>query len=429
MKKVFVQSIGCGSRGLDAQRFRNYFMKNNHKIINTPKKADIIIFVTCGYMNSVSNFCFNMIKKFQKYDVELIVAGCLPAIQSKKLSQIFKGKIIVTEDLNNNPEKIDKLFLENKIKFDDIEDPNTVGIWDVNQENPLEKLKEIFISPYLKSNTIGIMALLIGRFFPKFMEQIFGEKSGLIYYFNLLNQPVYLIRASWGCTGNCSYCGIKKAIGAHVSKPLEQCINEFKKGLKAGYKNFDISSQDIGQYGLDIGSSFPELLDKITDIEGDYKIVVSGLNPVWLVKYIDSLEKIIKKGNIRLISCPFQSGSSRVLKLMKRYSNIEKMKESYLRLKKSSKDLRIFPQVILGFPTETDEDVEKTLEFIKEINFNSGEIFLCSLIPGTKAAEMTGFSQKTLLKRSKSVKKSLKKQGYRVIYRSKPDAFAFYKKS
>ena len=86
---------------------------------------------------------------------------------------------------------------------------------------------------------------------------------------------------------------------------------------------------------MDIGSSFPGLLDEMTKIPGEFKISIMGLNPKWIVKYVEELEGVLKKQKIASITIPIQSGNNRILKLMNRYSNVEKIKNSILRLKES----------------------------------------------------------------------------------------------
>jgi tRNA A37 methylthiotransferase MiaB len=228
---------------------------------------------------------------------------------------------------------------------------------------------------------------------------------------------LYHIRVSWGCIGNCSFCITKKAIGSFKSKPFEECIQEFKRGLKAGYRDFIICSDDPGAYGVDIDSSFPKLLDEMTDIEGNYNLMITGLSPVMLMKYLDEMEEILKKKKITAILFPIQSGSSRILKLMNRYSDVDKMKEAFLRLKKSFPGLILETQIILGFPTETFEDFKQSLNFVKECNFYSGYLYKFSCRPGTDAEKIEPkVSDEEMSKRLKYAKNFFRKEGYKMSY-------------
>ena len=117
-KNVFIYANTCTRRRLDAKKFRKYFVLNEFIIVNNPKDADYIIFVTCGCLNNIVDRSIKLVNIFKNYDAELIVAGCLPDIAQEKLSNVFEGKIITTK----KTEGIDSFFSENKIKFSEIDD-------------------------------------------------------------------------------------------------------------------------------------------------------------------------------------------------------------------------------------------------------------------------------------------------------------------
>jgi len=117
---VFILAKACSQRQLDAKKIESYLIENNYKIVNHPKFADFIIFVTCAFRNNMAENALKKVKNLQRYNAELIVAGCLPGIDKEELSKIFKGKVIITKDLN----KIDSLFPKNLKKFRDLNDEN-----------------------------------------------------------------------------------------------------------------------------------------------------------------------------------------------------------------------------------------------------------------------------------------------------------------
>jgi MiaB/RimO family radical SAM methylthiotransferase len=391
MRKVYLWSNGCERRLLDTKRFSEYLIKNNYSITNKPENADLIILVSCSFIDRLTNEALNKIITFQKQcDAELIVAGCLPAIDKEKLDHIFTGKTVITSYLNGDMNKIDILFPENKIKFRDMQDANT---YELNYE---EKTK-FLIGGYHK----------IKRYACK---NLFGRHS--LFYSPLYEKSFY-IRISWGCLGNCSYCGIKKAVVPFESKPIEQCIKEFEKGLQEGYETFILSGDDTGAYGSDVNSTFPALLDNMTKLTGEYNITIRDLNPFWLVKYIEDLEEIFKRNKITYLDVPIQSGASRILKLMNRYSNIELMKDAFIRLKRISPNAVINTHYIVGFPSETEEEFKQTLSFIKEVSFDNIIVIPFSLKTGTKAERIEPkITDEEISKRVDYAKYYFKKTGY-----------------
>jgi len=408
MKRIYIYAPEvCVKRSLDSKKIFNYLSNNKYEIVYDPDSADVIIFVTCAVGDRNTDFSLNMVQKLQKYDAELIVAGCLPAIEKEELEKIFDGRTISTKDLDS----IGQLFQDKSIEFDTLDDANILYEND-EEETPIDPIKKLF-------GGVKSLEWITSRYFEirnYILKYQLGEQSAL---YRWIIKKQFYIRISWGCRGNCSYCGIKKAVGPLKSKPLDTCITEFKKGLNAGYKHFSLTADDIGAYGLDDSSSFPELLDGMTKIPGDYEIAILEIAPRWIVKYIDDLEEILKRGKITLINIPFQSGCNRILKLMNRYSDTEKMKDAILRLRRSYPDLSLATQNIVGFPTETDEEFRQTIHFIKDVNFNGGYLYQFSCKTGTKAVSIKPkIPKKEIIKRLKYAKKYLRKTECSVFYRS-----------
>ena len=413
MKKIFIYSAGpCWKRSLDATKIQNYLTKNNYKIVDKPEDADTIIIITCAFLNYKSEFALNKVKEFQKYGAELIVAGCLPDIDEEELAKIFNGRTLTTKELDN---KIELLFppLSN-IKFIEIADPNTLfeGLEGSRVLRITEKIFE-------KLNPLEKAYAKIGN---HILSHLLGEQS-LGYQ---LSKDQFHIRISWGCKGNCSYCAIKKAIPFFKSKQFDECIREFKRGLKEGYKYFILDASDVGAYGLDKNSNFPDLLDEMTKISGDYKISIRELHPRWIVKYIDYLEEIVKRHKMLILDIALQSANSRILKLMYRYSDKDKIRDAVLRLRKATPDVLLTVECIIGFPTETWEEFEETLHFIRDVGFNGGQIYLFSCKNGTEAENIAPkIANEEMIKRLQYSKKFLKTIGYHTYYLSKNQILMF----
>jgi tRNA A37 methylthiotransferase MiaB len=433
-KKIFIYQVKtCNRRKLDALRLQKYFSANNFQIVQNSKDADIILLSTCSYSNKHSQASMDAVKKFLKCDAELIVTGCLPEIEKEELGKIFRGKTVSTKELN----LIDSLFIENKIKFNEIEDAN-IPLENSNEYIFIRNLRKLFRK---SQTTKKIISSIVGSTLKNLVkdESANCHKSIINYsYFKYFKKGIkpgltihknsFFIRPSWGCLGNCSYCVIKKAIGPLKSKPLDAIIAEFKKGLNQGYKNFIFDADDLGAYGIDIGSNFVEMLDKITDISGEYLIHLRYIHPVWLIKHTKEFEKVLKKGKIKSLGSAIQSGSSRVLKLMNRFSDVKKIEDSFYKIKKAYPNLLIATECINGFPTETKEEFKETLNIIKKINFDWGFIFPFSCRPGSEAWKLEPkVSKKEILNRMKYVGKYFKKIGYNSFLFKDLEIIAFSK--
>ena len=420
-KNVFIYSHGCEMRGLDTRKISSYLKKNNFTLVNDPKDADFIIFMTCAFLNTTARSSLERIKEFQTYDAELIVAGCLPDIQSESLKLIFNGKIIPTKNLDI----IDDLFPENQVKFSEIQDEHfvwkTVNPFGVSS-TPITLLKQ--------STIIKKLHLI-------FQNSILDKLMGNIYPFFYLYQPnhrrfqnpsIYQITISRGCNHNCSYCSITKSVGPLRSKPISQCIKEFNDGLAQGYTSFILQADDIGTYGIDINSSLPELLDTLTQEEGAYGITLRNTHPFWIIQYIDQLEKIIKRGKIKEILLSIQSGSDQILKRMKRGYTKDKLIDATKRIKTAYPQLKLGFEIIIGFPGETRDDFRETMRVMDTIHADNGMIAAFSPIKGTAAYAMEPkVSDTEIRKRMNILKKHLRQNNYFAWYNTSYCKGIFFK--
>lgn len=419
-KKVFVFTNGCERRSTDTKKISTYLLKNNYKVINNPKDADYIIFVTCAFVQRMVDNCVETIKKFKKYDAELIVAGCMPEIAGEELKSIFDGKTINTKDIDT----IDEIFKDNTTKFGYLDDEHFV--W--RNFNPLG----ISAEPINTFKNIMRQVKLIGRMYEIIKENILKKIFGNVFPFNLLyneRKNRYIVTISRGCIHNCSYCAIKKAVGPLESKSINQCIDEFKLGLKEGYKDFELAADDVGPYGIDIKKTLPELLDKITKIEGDYAISFQNTHPSWIIRYADDFEEILKRKKIKYMLFSIQAGNNRVLKLMRRSYTKESLIDIVSRIKKADPDLKIGAELMVGFPSETWDEFMETLELFEKISFDKGTMAACSLIEGTEAINMEPkISRGEMRKRIRTALKFLRKKGYHAWYSRFWKGIAFHKK-
>jgi len=414
MKKVYIDVVSCRRRSLDAKKLSNYLSKNNYEIVLKPGKADTIVLITCAFIDKITEYSLKKVKELQKFDAELIVAGCLPAIEPEKLSNIFNGKIIYTEKFD----EIFQLFPSKKQFLNINEDANILfeDYYPVSFFKKIKKqIKKLKIFNKIYSKTIDFI-----------FKSFFGKNS---FTYKILLKNLFIIRISWGCLGNCSYCAIKKAIGPLKSKPQNQCLEELKVGLNQNYKYFLLTADDGGAYGLDICDNFPNLLKEMIKIKNDFKIYIESLSPIWLIKYEEELKEIISNKKVGYIDCAIQSGSEKILKSMNRFSDIKRLTDTLLNVKKLNPNLILTTEIIIGFPGETEDDFKQTLSLIKKINFTGGFIYRFSFKSGTKVENINPKnSQKDISKRIKYAKKYLKKLGYKINYLPKKDFIIFDKK-
>ena len=210
------------------------------------------------------------------------------------------------------------------------------------------------------------------------------------------------IKIEDGCESHCTYCIIPKARGKIRSKPFVEVIDEVKKLTEGGCREIVLTGIETGSYGKDIGSSLVELLEEIDKIPEVGRIRLGSLDPSIMKK--DFIKRIAK---IRSLTHHFhismQSGSDSVLRNMKRKYNAKMALESIEALRAAMPDVCFTTDIIVGFPGETEENFNETVEFAKKAKFLMMHVFPYSKRSGTPAAVMDGQLDKTEKKRRVSL--------------------------
>ena len=200
--------------------------------------------------------------------------------------------------------------------------------------------------------------------------------------------PNAWVNITYGCNNFCSYCIVPYVRGRERSRRKEDVLSEVKKLIEEGYKEITLLGQNVNSY-RDGDTTFPVLLDEIASLEGRFRLRFMTSHPK---DFSAELVAVMKKHeNIcRVLHLPAQSGSNRILGLMNRRYTREKYLECAALLKREIPDAELTTDLIVGFPTETEEEFEETLSLVREADFASAFMFIYSPRTGTKAAGMEG---------------------------------------
>ncbi len=224
------------------------------------------------------------------------------------------------------------------------------------------KFKFSFIGTNVSDIDKAIDEAIEGRKFVRIEKQ----KNKLCIPKFSFNKFISIIPISEGCLGNCSYCSTKLARKNLTSYKEEEITETIKNAVNNNAKEIWLTSQDTGCYGLDTGTNIANLLKKICRIEGKFKVRVGMLNPNFALNFLDDLIEVFKNEKFyRFIHIPVQSGSNKILSDMKRnycVGDFIKVAEKF-----KSIDASISTDIIVGFPTETEDDFKATVELIKKI--------------------------------------------------------------
>ena len=311
--------------------------------------ADVIVFNTCCVRENAEQHAFGnigMYKKLkkEKKDLVIVVCGCMTQQGefAKKLSATFPFVDVIIGTYNIDEfGKILRKTIDTKKRV--------VEILDKNGEICEE------ITPYRSS------------------------------------YPNAWVNIAYGCNNFCSYCIVPYVRGRERSRLPENVVDEVKNLVNEGYKEITLLGQNVNSYGHDLknGASFSSLLDEIGKIDGKFRLRFMSNHPKDLTE--DVIEAIKRNPHAcHAIHLPVQSGSNRILSLMNRRYSVEKYLSQIDSIRKIIPDCAITTDIIVGFPTETENDFLDTVNLVEKVKFDGAFTFVYSKREGTKAAVMDG---------------------------------------
>lgn len=336
--KIFIKTFGCQANIHDSEIMAGILKKKGHKIVNE-KDADIIIINSCSVKNKTQSKCLQYVKDSKK---KLFIGGCL----SKTIDLKEKFPYIKAVFDTNSITKIDEIIKTEKDTF--------------------SKIKETKLNLPLIRKDKDIAIIIIQE----------------------------------GCTDNCSFCATKLSRGNLKSYRIGDIKRELEKAKNC--KKIYLTGQDTGAYGLDIKTDLPSLLKELITVKGDYEIRVGMMNPWHAKRILKDLIKVYKSKKImKFLHIPVQSGSNKVLKDMGRNHTVNEFKEIVKRFRKEFPKFNLDTDIIVGYPTETEKDFQKTLDLIKEVKPEVLNISMFSSRPKTKASKLKQLDSKIIKDRSR----------------------------
>jgi MiaB-like tRNA modifying enzyme len=227
-----------------------------------------------------------------------------------------------------------------------------------------------------------------------------------------VNKLVGIIPISSGCLGSCTYCIVRFARGKLKSYSVEKILNAIETAIKDECKEIWITAQDTGAYGIDIGNSLPNLLEKVCTLDGDFKVRVGMMNPNHAMKMLPALSKALQHEKMfKFLHLPIQSGNNKILKEMNRFYTVEDYKKIIDYVKREIPQITISTDIIVGFPGETNQEFKDTLKVLEETKPDIVNISRYGARPGTSAAELKQHEEITKKERSREATKLVKEIG------------------
>ena len=333
-----IHTFGCKVNIYESEYVTNLLLSNNYKMLdfNSDEEADIYIINTCTVTNEADKKDRKLIHttRSNHKDSILIVMGCYSQLNPNDIdadiiigNKYKSGIISLIDDFKKNKKKIVKVNDITKINFED---------------------------------------MYINRF---------------------LTHTRAFVKIQDGCNAFCAYCAIPYARGGIRSKDFDKVIDEVSNLVNNGYKEIVLTGIHTGRYGIEKHTNLEKLLRELVNIKGIFRIRLSSIE---INEITDGIIDLIKNNDImaKHLHIPLQSGSNTILENMNRLYDKETFMSKIEHIRNEIPDISITTDLILGFPGETDELYNETLDTLRKINFTKIHTFPYSKRNGTKAASM-----------------------------------------
>jgi MiaB-like tRNA modifying enzyme len=329
--KVYIETYGCTANKSDERLLVGLLEQQHHEIIGDMNDADVLILLTCTVIGTTEQRMLSRLRLFKKTHKQIIVTGCMPSVQPDLIKSVVPDASL------------------------------------------------------LSAQYIQYINNIIAGTTPAFTET---KKTLLPKNFSDVIAPIAIAE---GCLLSCSYCITRVARGKLRSFPPEEVAAGLCSALRQGCKEIQLTAQDTASYGLDIGKNLGELLQRVSSLNGEFRVRVGMMNPATVRKNIDSILSGFQHPKIyKFLHLPVQSGDDEILRKMNRCYTVKEFSMIVERFRTAIPNLTLSTDVIIGFPTETDAQFRKTIGLLQNVKPDIINITRFSARPLTSAKTMKG---------------------------------------
>jgi MiaB-like tRNA modifying enzyme len=335
--KVWIESYGCSASMADSEMIGGILKEAGYEIVTKRSESALNLIVTCSVKDTTEHKMMSRIRTMVKSGKPLVVAGCLPKADKAKIESASSSASLI------GPNSIDKA-------------PDAV-----------------------RSALSG--------------DRLVALKDSELDKINIprvrLNPVISIVEIANGCMSECTFCQTKIAKGRLRSYRIGDIVREIKSDIKSGCKEVWLSSTDNGCYGRDIDTNLVDLLRACCcSIEGNFKIRVGMMNPMYLPAILDSMVSLFCENDklFKFLHIPVQSGSDRVLRKMKRGHTSKTFIDTVQAFRDKIPEMTISTDIIVGFPSETEDDFKQTINLLERSQPDIVNISRYAARPKTEAS-------------------------------------------
>jgi threonylcarbamoyladenosine tRNA methylthiotransferase CDKAL1 len=336
--KVWVEAYGCSASMADSEMIRGLLKSAGYEVAAKQSEGALNLIVTCSVKDATEHKMVGKIKSLTESGKPLVVAGCLPKADRAKVELLSPSASLLG--------------------------PHSI-----------ERSADVVGSALAGSRLVAL-------------EDSISDKVNIPRV--RVNPVVSIVEIASGCMSECTFCQTKLAKGwlrsYRMGDIMRQILSDIAEG---GCREVWLTSTDNGCYGRDIGSDLVELLKACCSIEGDFKIRLGMMNPMYLPEMLNRLVEVFHENDklFKFLHIPVESGSNGVLRKMKRGHTARTFLDAVQSFRKKIPKMTISTDVIVGFPTETEGDFQATLDLLEKAEPDIVNSSRYGARPGTESAK------------------------------------------
>ena len=316
--KVFIESYGCTFNQADGQIIAGNLLENDIDIVDSIEEADVVIVNTCYVKLPTEDKMTYRIQKLQNEfpEKKIIVGGCMVEIDPEKLEKIGPNiSWIGPHQLNKSASVVNATYCGDVIRETGFSKDSKVGV------------------PKVGDDTL-----------------------------------IHILQICEGCMGACTFCCTRFARGPLNSYPIADIVDEARNAIDNGACEIQLTAQDTAAFGRDSGEKLSDLIKEVANLDGDFRVRVGMMHPKNILNDVDEIIDAMKHPKVYdFIHLPVQSGSDNVLSDMRRGHTISQYTEIVSKFKREIPDITLAVDIIVGYPTESDEDFDETIKLLRQI--------------------------------------------------------------
>lgn len=338
MPTVHVKAYGCSANTADAEMAKGMLANSGYTIVGSTSQSDINVVLSCIVKTPTEQKITKQVRQLAATGKPLLVAGCMPkAMEGHVEATAPRASMVGPDDLDKVVEAVERTLRGERVVY-------------VNGAS-----SDRTCLPRVRANRL-----------------------------------IHIAPICTGCLGDCSYCIVKYARGRLHSYPAKNIVKDVKTAVDDGCREVWVTAEDTAAY-QDGDVRLPQLLDMITEVPGDFKVRMGMMTPNQAAPLLNDLVEAYASDKVyKFLHLPIQSGNDEVLQAMKRRYTVEKFKAIVNRFRESFPEMGVSTDIICGFPGETREQFQDSLELIQWLRPDVLNISRFWERPGTEATSLPG---------------------------------------